>query len=225
MKLPSPTAIMSGLGAQGGAAWADFRRMMIWIALAGIVMVALALFYLSLFSPLRIHMIIATVLGVFFSVLLGSGLFAAAFFSANSGYDDAVDKATRASREPEANPAALPPGLAAYRRTPMFDETSVPAALLKDHNTKAGSWGLIHVEAGRLRYRITDPRREPFETELSPESAPGLIEPTILHHVEPLGPVRFQVEFWRAPADAEAGDAPPVSGVAAHPVDPGVRSR
>ncbi|MEO6215669.1 MAG: DUF1971 domain-containing protein, partial [Sphingomonas sp.] len=60
-----------------------------------------------------------------------------------------------------------------------------------------GVWGLIRVDDGCLRYRVTDPRRAPFETILSPADPPGIVEPTILHHVEALGSVRFQVEFLR----------------------------
>jgi len=77
----------------------DFRRMMGWIALAAVLMVAGALWYLSLYGPLRLHMVVATVLGVFFSVLLGSGLFAAAFFSDKSGHDEKVGGATRGERD------------------------------------------------------------------------------------------------------------------------------
>ena len=76
-------------------AFAQFKRMMLWIALAGVLMVAGALWYISRYEPLRLHMVVATVLGVFFSVLLGSGLFAAAFFSDKSGHDRDVTDATR----------------------------------------------------------------------------------------------------------------------------------
>jgi type VI protein secretion system component VasK len=76
----------------------EFRRMIGWIALAGVLMVAGALWYLSLYEPLRLHMVVATVLGVFFSVLLGCGLFAAAFFSDKSGHDRDVTDATRSAR-------------------------------------------------------------------------------------------------------------------------------
>ena len=93
---------------------------------------------------------------------------------------------------------ALPEGLAPYRRTPDFTEATLPAALRADHDTKPGTWGLIHVAAGRLCYRVTDPRRAPSERILTPGEPPGVVEPTIRHHVEPLGPVRFHVEFWRA---------------------------
>ncbi len=78
---------------------AQFRRMMRLIAIVGVLMVAAALWYLSLFAELRLHMVIATILGVFFSVLLGAGLFAAAFYSDKSGYDQNVTDATR--QDPE----------------------------------------------------------------------------------------------------------------------------
>ena len=73
---------------------ADFRRMLVWISLAGVVLVIGALWYLSLYTPLRLHMVVATIAGVFFSVLLGCGLFAAAFYSDKSGHDQNVTDAT-----------------------------------------------------------------------------------------------------------------------------------
>lgn len=73
----------------------DFKRMMGWIAAAGVLMVIAALWYLSLYGPLQTHMVVATVAGVFVSVLLGCGLFAAAFFSDKSGHDSNVTNATK----------------------------------------------------------------------------------------------------------------------------------
>jgi tellurite resistance-related uncharacterized protein len=93
--------------------------------------------------------------------------------------------------------AALPAGVAPYKRTPTFTEATVPAGLLHDHSTKEGTWGLIHVEAGRLRYLVTDPTRPPEEAILAPDAPPGVVEPLILHRVEPLGAARFHVEFLR----------------------------
>ena len=58
-----------------------------------------SLWYLSLYGPLQSHMVIATIAGVFFSVLLGSGLFAAAFYSDKSGHDQNVTDATRSERD------------------------------------------------------------------------------------------------------------------------------
>lgn len=81
--------------AEPTAAAAEFRRIMLVIAICAVLMVAGALWYLSLFGPLHLHMVIATVAGVFLSVLLGCGLFAAAFFSNKSGHDEKVRDATR----------------------------------------------------------------------------------------------------------------------------------
>ena len=92
----------------------------------------------------------------------------------------------------------LPPGLESYRRTDIFSEKTVPAGLLKSHATKAGTWGLIHVADGELIYRIEDERRILAERRLRAGLPPGVVEPTILHSVDPVGPVRFHVEFFRA---------------------------
>ena len=73
---------------------AEFRRMMKWILLAAIIMVVAALVFLAMTGELTTHMAIATILGVFFSVLLGSGLFAASFFSDKSGHDQSISDAT-----------------------------------------------------------------------------------------------------------------------------------
>ena len=76
-------------------AWSEFRRMLLWIALAGVLMVAGALWYLSVNDSLYLSAILATIGGVFLSTLLGCGLFAAAFFSDKSGHDANVSSATR----------------------------------------------------------------------------------------------------------------------------------
>ncbi|NIJ67034.1 hypothetical protein FHR20_004012 [Sphingomonas leidyi] len=75
-------------------AWTEFRRMITWIALAGALMVAGALWYLSLYDALYPSAVLATIGGVFLSTLLGCGLFAAAFFSDKSGHDQSVTEAT-----------------------------------------------------------------------------------------------------------------------------------
>jgi tellurite resistance-related uncharacterized protein len=92
--------------------------------------------------------------------------------------------------------AVLPEGLDAYKRTPVFTEATVPAGLLRDHRTKEGVWGLIQVVEGELLYRIDDRRRAYREYRVAP-GTPGVVEPGVLHRVEPRGPVRFYVEFFR----------------------------
>jgi uncharacterized membrane protein len=77
----------------------EFRRMIKWIAIIAVLMVIGALAYLGAMGDLSLHAVIATVLGVFLSVLLGCGLFALAFFSDKSGHDEAVSDATKIQRE------------------------------------------------------------------------------------------------------------------------------
>lgn len=89
----------------------------------------------------------------------------------------------------------IPDGYEPYRRTPEFTHETVPPGLLKAHQTKAGVWGIIHVLEGNLIYRITG---TPLEIVLTPGTL-GVIEPEQQHEVAPLGPVRFYVEFHRAP--------------------------
>lgn len=90
--------------------------------------------------------------------------------------------------------ALLPSGLVAYRRTPVFDQDSLPAGLRREHRTKPGVWALVHVLEGRLAYRSS----EPAGAETLTPGNPGVIRPEQPHEVEPLGPVRFFVEFHAA---------------------------
>ncbi|HEX6740806.1 MAG TPA: hypothetical protein VF079_03295 [Sphingomicrobium sp.] len=80
------------------AALAEFKRILKWIVAVGVLTVAAALTYLTLSGTIDSTMVIATTFGVFFSVLVGCGLFAAAFFSENSGIDQAVTDVTRTER-------------------------------------------------------------------------------------------------------------------------------
>ena len=88
----------------------------------------------------------------------------------------------------------LPPHCHPYKRTPTFSETSVPAGLLKAHQTQAGTWGKIVVLEGSLLYRILEPE---IEEHILETDKVGIVEPENLHEVEPLGPVSFYVEFYQ----------------------------
>jgi tellurite resistance-related uncharacterized protein len=88
----------------------------------------------------------------------------------------------------------LPGNVVPYKRTPEFDELSVPAGLLNAHQTKAGVWGKIVVLEGELQYTINEPDSEVM---ILDKNNSGVVEPTILHEVKPLGSVKFYVEFYR----------------------------
>lgn len=87
----------------------------------------------------------------------------------------------------------LPGEVQSYKQTPVFTEASVPDGLLRSHRTKASVWGKIVVLEGRLEYTINEPEEE---VHILDQDTPGIIEPTVLHAVKPLGPVRFYVEFY-----------------------------
>ncbi|OSZ63223.1 hypothetical protein CAP39_14250 [Sphingomonas sp. IBVSS1] len=83
---------------------------------------------------------------------------------------------------------------APYRITPVFTEQTLPAALRRCHDTKAGVWGMILVLSGELLLTRLDP---PAEERLHP-GRPGIIAPQEPHFVTPLGPMTMQVEFYHS---------------------------
>jgi len=89
----------------------------------------------------------------------------------------------------------LPAEFVAYKRTPEFTETTIPRGLSHDHTTRQGVWGKIVVLEGSLRYHID---ASGFTALLTPETA-GIVVAEQPHRVEAVGPVRFFVQFYRAP--------------------------
>jgi hypothetical protein len=68
---------------------------MIWMSLAALGAVLLALVYLKLtVGDVPIHMLIATIAGVGFSVLLGTALMGLVYFSNLSGHDEGAHRTT-----------------------------------------------------------------------------------------------------------------------------------
>lgn len=88
----------------------------------------------------------------------------------------------------------LPKNVKPYKKTPLFNNENVPSGLLKTHTTKAGTWGKIQILKGQLLYVIETDLAE--QVKLSPDRF-GVVEPETPHHVKPLGPVEFFVEFYK----------------------------
>lgn len=89
---------------------------------------------------------------------------------------------------------------APYKSTPVFNQDTLPAGFRKEHRTKVGVWGVIRVLEGRLRYRVLDPASE---TILDAEHH-GLVFPDQPHLVQPIGPMRMQVDFYDCHPDGIA---------------------
>jgi len=88
-------------------------------------------------------------------------------------------------RAPDAVLALTP-----YKTTKIFDETTVPTALLESHRLKSGAWALIRVLRGGVRL-VTGQT----VTSLSPDCI-GRVLAEVEHHLELHGPVQFQIEFF-----------------------------
>ena len=88
----------------------------------------------------------------------------------------------------------LPENITSYKKTPEFDESSIPKGLLKAHQTKKGVWGKIVISEGQLEYKINE-----SETEIVilDKNKYGVVEPTIFHEVKAIGEVKFHVEFYK----------------------------
>ncbi len=87
----------------------------------------------------------------------------------------------------------IPEGMNPARKAPDFDEGSISKGLLKAHQTRAGVWGKIVIIEGGLQYRVNEPEEVVI---IHDNEKFGVIEPTILHEVKPIGRVKFYVEFY-----------------------------
>lgn len=86
----------------------------------------------------------------------------------------------------------LPTNARRRRVTRTFDDTDMPAGLRSRHTTRRGVWAVIHVLEGRLAYRLYEPLAARHELGAGESAA---LPPELEHEVEPLGPVRFHIEF------------------------------
>jgi tellurite resistance-related uncharacterized protein len=119
----------------------------------------------------------------------------------NPWVEDAEARASRVGTTldcPLCDRAELPEGLEEVRTTPVWDGTSMPAGLRRSHRVATGTWALLRVHDGRLRFRAaTTPG---IDAVLGPGDTQP-IPPDVEHDVTPEGRVRFSLSFL-APARA-----------------------
>lgn len=92
-------------------------------------------------------------------------------------------------------PGTLPEGVRPYKDSPVFTPENLPDALKAAHSTKAGTWGLLKVHAGVLRFTLDD---APGGEAVLTAGQQVLIEPQVRHHVAFELPGSFQITFCRA---------------------------
>lgn len=74
-------------------AWARYRRIMRFMFLLTVGIVAIAMAMLWKFEDVSVHFYIATALGIGFTMLLASALMGLMFLSSGTGHDESVDSA------------------------------------------------------------------------------------------------------------------------------------
>ncbi|MGI9282385.1 MAG: DUF1971 domain-containing protein [Endozoicomonas sp.] len=88
----------------------------------------------------------------------------------------------------------LPDHVTAYKKTPVFDQDSMPAGLLKTHRTKEGTWGVLNVLEGSV---VFCPEQQSTEKVSLSAGDQWVIQPEQAHHLELNGPVSCYVEFYK----------------------------
>jgi tellurite resistance-related uncharacterized protein len=106
--------------------------------------------------------------------------------------------------------ASLPKGVVKYSQVPsgdkLFAKDTIPKGLLRRHNTKEGTWGIINVAQGRLRYTVDEgPHKGKYDLDADTR---GVIEPRVYHSVAPVDDkdVSFVVEFYRFPGTGSVNE-------------------
>ena len=114
--------------------------------------------------------------------------------------EEAAGRADHVGRElacPLCDRCELPDDLTVVRTTPTWDERTVPDALRRAHRVASGTWGLLRVTSGALRFvAATDPVTDVVIEPGHPQPIP----PDVEHHVEPQAATSFAVDFLRGAA-------------------------
>ncbi|MGK2948748.1 MAG: DUF3565 domain-containing protein [Acidimicrobiales bacterium] len=109
--------------------------------------------------------------------------------------DHDEERARRVGRPldcPLCDRAEMPADLQVARTTATWDASTMPVALGRAHRVAAGTWGLLGVEAGRVRFvAATDPTIDVLVTPAEAQPIP----PEVDHQVEPAEGARFHVTF------------------------------
>jgi len=89
---------------------------------------------------------------------------------------------------------SLPDGVTLRRVTDELTAATLPAGLRRAHQVADGAWARLCVRAGEVRFVRESP---PESVTVVAPGQPCVIEPSVLHHVEPSADARFVVEFYR----------------------------
>jgi len=95
---------------------------------------------------------------------------------------------------PVARRGNLPLGLVAYRTIGPFDQVSLPGGLRAEHRLKDGTWGVLDLAEGSLRF-VWDDEKGGSDQLVAP--ARFIVPPQVPHHVEGEGAFALTIAFHR----------------------------
>ena len=88
----------------------------------------------------------------------------------------------------------LPADAVPYRTIGPFDAQTLPAGLRAEHRLKEGTWGVLALSAGALRFVWDD---DLGGTDELRAPATFAVPPQVPHHVESEGPFTLTIAFHR----------------------------
>lgn len=88
----------------------------------------------------------------------------------------------------------LPAGTAAYRTIGPFDAETLPVGLRAEHRLKEGTWGLLELSEGTLRF-VWDDEIGGIDDLTAPAAL--IVPPRALHHVEGGASLTLTITFYR----------------------------
>ncbi len=88
----------------------------------------------------------------------------------------------------------LPKEVKPYAKSPVYTKKTVPEKLLNHHDLKAGTWGCLNVEEGKVDY-FTNGQDVPVSTLAAGEKI--VIQPEEKHYITPSEDARFFIEFYK----------------------------
>jgi tellurite resistance-related uncharacterized protein len=95
---------------------------------------------------------------------------------------------------PVAPRGELPLGSVAYRLIGPFGAQSLPTGLRAEHRLKEGTWGVLELSEGTLRF-VWDDEQGGVDELTAP--ARLIVPPQVPHHVEGEGPFKLAIAFHR----------------------------
>lgn len=108
------------------------------------------------------------------------------------GLEHSVDDGDEVNCE-KCDQLEFPDGLKPYKKTPIFNQETIPKGFRRAHSTKKGVWALITVLSGNVRYVVDYLGSKSMNLD---QYSQGVISPQMEHHLEVIGDVELYVEFY-----------------------------